>query len=410
MINYTLQISLTPAILLAVTTVLAAVAIIIYVRRIWRVASAVKRQTALASIQATAQDGGGATAVKQSTHGTPPPVSVIVYTRDSAENMAVLLPQLLAQKYDPGFEIIVVNDGQSDLTANLVTGLQARHHNLYMTFAPEGARNVSRKKLAVMIGIKAAHNPVAVNITGDTQVPGSLWLSRMARHFADPAVQLVTGYAMPPAGDTAPGRRTRTFDHVADAVTWLGSALKGKPRRGTEFNLAYTRDAFFANKGFSRSLNLCAGDDDIFVTEIARPGNSAVEVSRQAMTVHTPYDPRAAHHALRQSHAFTGRRLPQGAQYTMALGRLCTVAALCCAAATAVAGLPNLFAASLAAVPALTLLVLTLWAWRRAVKALSAKPPLLTLPWLWLTYPWRQLLTAVRAARHTDRHYSWHHN
>ncbi|MDE6289050.1 MAG: glycosyltransferase, partial [Muribaculaceae bacterium] len=197
--------------------------------------------------------------------------SIIVYSVDEQDSLARLLPQLLAQDYDGEFEVIVVNEGDSAGVRDVVETLQTTHRNLYLTHTPDGARNLSRKKLALTLGIKAARYPVAV-LTGATAIlPGNRWLRAMMSHFSDSNhTGVVLGYACAdPYEDTALGARTRSFDFVADSVMWLSDALKGRPWRGTEYNLAYRRELFFSSKGFSSNLNLRYGDDDIFVSRIA---------------------------------------------------------------------------------------------------------------------------------------------
>ncbi|MDE6684716.1 MAG: glycosyltransferase, partial [Duncaniella sp.] len=85
-----------------------------------------------------------------------PPVSVIVYSEDDASNLEILLPQILDQDYPAPYEVIVVNDGAVDSTKDVIARLEHRYSNLYMTFTPQESRSLSRKKLALTLGIKAA--------------------------------------------------------------------------------------------------------------------------------------------------------------------------------------------------------------------------------------------------------------
>ncbi|MDO5395589.1 MAG: glycosyltransferase, partial [Bacteroidales bacterium] len=207
------------------------------------------------------------------------PASIVVYAQDEAESLTRLLHQLLGQRYAPGFEVIVVNEGGSEATADAVTALAVSHSNLYLTYTPDGARNLSRKKLALMLGIKAARHRVVVQTVATACIESPYWLASIMRHFADTSTEVVLGNAMPAATDNGLGSRRRAFDFAASATSWLTSAIAGHPYRGTEYNIAYTRDIFFRNKGFSRSLNLRYGDDDIFISEIANGANTAVELS-----------------------------------------------------------------------------------------------------------------------------------
>ncbi|WP_286331510.1 glycosyltransferase, partial [Duncaniella freteri] len=209
-----------------------------------------------------------------------PPVSVIVYSEDDASNLEILLPQILEQDYPAPFEVIVVNDGAISSTKDVIARLEQRYYNLYMTFTPQESRSLSRKKLAVTLGIKAAKYNVLVHTTGNCQIPSGQWLKRMASHFS-PSTDIVLGYAIPAVSDGVdePWKRLHSFDRVRSDVEWLSWAIAGRPYRGDGCNIAYRREMFFRNKGFSRSLDLKYGDDDVFVSEVARKGNTAVELS-----------------------------------------------------------------------------------------------------------------------------------
>ena len=127
-------------------------------------------------------------------YGEPlPEVSVVVYAQDQAEQLSRLLPQLLEQDYPSPFEVIVVNEGQSEATEEAVAPLVCRYRNLYLTYTPDGARNLSRKKLALTLGIKAARYPVVAIVDADTSVNSARWLRIIGSHFLNPACEVVIG-------------------------------------------------------------------------------------------------------------------------------------------------------------------------------------------------------------------------
>lgn len=64
---------------------------------------------------------------------------------------------------------------------------------------------------------------------------------------------------------------------------YLAAAARGHVYRGNGGNIAYRKQLFFENKGFSSTLNMKYGDDDIFVSEIARGREVAVEFSEEAV-------------------------------------------------------------------------------------------------------------------------------
>jgi ADP-ribose pyrophosphatase len=121
-----------------------------------------------------------------------PPVSVIICAKDEVDNLRKYLPFVLQQEY-PDFEVIVVNDGSTDETEDLLTDLKKTYSNLRSTFVPVGVTNLSTKKLALTLGIKAAKNDWLLFTDADCMPEDKTWISRMARNF-NPGVEFVLGY------------------------------------------------------------------------------------------------------------------------------------------------------------------------------------------------------------------------
>ena len=336
------------------------------------------------------------------------PVSVVVRSFNDGETLARLLPDLLGQEYTPGFEVIVVNEGSSDETTAIVESLSGTFDNLYLTFTPDDGLNVSSKKLAVTLGVKAARNPIVVLLNADAVMPSSKWLSRITLPFLDRNVDVVLGYSSPNLlHDKEPGRRHRAFNQTEESVAWISEALGGRPYRGSESNLAFRRKVFFDNKGFSRSLNLREGVDDIFVNEITDGGNTAVELARQTHILRDCYDLRAQIRASRKSHAFTSRFVPHRGSVMLNVGALSVLAAVVLFVVASVLAWPNLVVAIASAVLVLFMIIYDVVWWRRAIRALGGPRMMLTLPWLMLTRPVRALIFKVRCRMGHSRNYTY---
>lgn len=211
-----------------------------------------------------------------------PGVSVIVYAKNDAEHLDVYLPQILVQNY-PDFEVIVVNDGSTDETRDVVTRLESAHNNLYQTYIPDEARSLSRKKLALTVGIKAAKNDIVILTNANCSPVGKNWLSYMLRNFVE-GVDIVAGYAyMDGTGQRK--RRYVAYDRLMFVLRYISYILSHKTYMAEGYNLAYRKELFFNNKGFSRHLNLHYGDDDLFINEVATADNTRVELSPESRIV-----------------------------------------------------------------------------------------------------------------------------
>lgn len=211
-----------------------------------------------------------------------PPVSVIVYAKNEVVNLEKILPRILRQKY-PKFEVIVVNDGSTDQSRELLEKLDKEYSNLYHTFLPMKAKYASRKKMCIAVGIKAAHYEHLMFVDADCEPYGEHWLAQMMCNYTS-ETDIVLGYSHPDTNNSFLGKLIR-FDSVMNAMRYMGFALNGNPYRGTGKNLSYKKSLFFGTNGYAKILNLAAGEDSLFIQSIASSQNTRVEFSPEATTL-----------------------------------------------------------------------------------------------------------------------------
>lgn len=208
-----------------------------------------------------------------------PPLSVILCGRNEAENLRKYLPAILEQDY-PQFEVIVINDASTDETEDLLGALEEKYPHLYHSFTPESARYISHKKLALTLGIKASKYDWLVFTETNCAPASNQWLKLMARNFTS-HTQIVLGYS---GYDRTKGwmHKRVAFDTLFTSLRYLGFALAGKPYMGIGRNLAYRKELFFKQKGYSSFLNLQRGEDDLFINQLATGENTRVETAYNA--------------------------------------------------------------------------------------------------------------------------------
>lgn len=363
--------------------------------RLLRVTRRIRRDNAIASGTVEAE-------------ATFRPITVIVTSSHEATNLRTLLPQILEQDYPAPMEVIVVDDDDDEgVTPGVVSQLQDVYSNLYMTYAPATSRNLSRKKLAITLGVKAARYDWLVFTNGNCRVESPLWLRLMALGFAR-GNKVVLGYSIPRPSDDAVekgGRRRRAFDAVRTAAQWLGAAIGGRPYRGDGNNLGYTRQLFMEQRGFEKSLTLVNGDDDIFVSQLASVVPADVMVARDAMVVDLERHPEKAARDEYDARRFTGRYLRRSTSLMWGFMSLLWWLWLAATAVAVVAALPSLVPAA-----AMLLVMIGLWipvmvTWRRLSRLLDAAPLFWTVVPLTLIHP---VLTLFRRFRRSDvKNYTW---
>ena len=209
-----------------------------------------------------------------------PGISVVIATADCEELLAKHLPLILEQDY-PDFEVIVVDDNSADDTKDLLQRLAHKYPHLYSTFTSDSIRYISHKKLALMLGIKAAKKEWLVFTEPDCYPTSNQWLARMARNFTDDT-DVVLGYSNyeRKAGFA---NRCYMFDTLLQQLRLLGLTLNKRGYMGIGRNLAYRREIFFANKGYSRHLDLERGEDDLFISEHVPSSRITADVNPQSV-------------------------------------------------------------------------------------------------------------------------------
>lgn len=388
--SFTIELSSQVICLLSVSAFCTAIIIALYCPFVRKVAS--RRKACELMSDDLPDDGNMRTAV-----------SVIVYSHDEADRLESFLPIILNQDYPAAFEVIVVNEGDSGEIRNIINALQLAHRNLYLTFTPDGARNLSRKKLALTLGIKAARYDTVVLTTVDAIIDSDKWLAKMMRHFANPSTGIVLGFAAPAEQVS----RTSSFAFSADSVQWLSSAICHRPFRGTELNLAYRRKLFFDNKGFSRSLNLHFGDDDIFISEIATRSNTVVELSPESIVRFQSYDNAKTMRDTAIRHIFTGRFLKRKPIPALSIGEWAMWVGLASTATCIFSDPANGVVVGAEALLLIASFIEIARSWRKATAALTLRRITLTAPFLALIRPFSRLVLSLRASISRQKKYTW---
>jgi glycosyltransferase involved in cell wall biosynthesis len=84
--------------------------------------------------------------------------SIIMTVYDQAHELKENLPAYLTQAYEPGYEVIVVDETSTDDTSEILKLYKQEYPILYTTFLPKQLNNQIRRKMAINLGIKASKN------------------------------------------------------------------------------------------------------------------------------------------------------------------------------------------------------------------------------------------------------------
>ena len=222
---------------------------------------------------------------KTSFSNATPPVSVIICAKNEEKNLLANLPIILEQDY-PNFEVIVVNDSSTDDTEIVLDRFKEKYSHLHTTFVPIGTKNLSTKKLGLTLAIKAAKHDLLLFTDADCIPIDGQWISKMTRNFlAD--TEIVLGYGAYKEENSLLNRLI-TYDTLFIGLQYMGMALTGKSYMGVGRNMAYTKEMFMKQNGFTSSAHLISGDDDLLVNEASNKHNTEVEISPESITFSEP--------------------------------------------------------------------------------------------------------------------------
>lgn len=339
--------------------------------------------------------------------GKPVGVSVIVSTGIHSNRLASLIENILAQQYPATIEIIIVNTGGEDYTETAIREIQTRYPQVKNTFVPAGSRNLSRRKLAITLGIKAATQPVILLTCANATPPDNNWISAMMRHFSDNTADIVIGSTTLHGTDSSTTLGvTRSFDALLCALRKIPAAAAGNPVGADSANLAYRRQLFFDQNGFADTLHLNYGDDDIFVSDIAKDRQLAVELSPQSILEITEDNPRRIYDLEKTSRSITHSRLRRTPFIISGFNTFLWWIWLICSVAAIILGLPSILPAAIISCIAVALLIPILIFWKKAATALRLSSPCSTMLPLQLLHPIYKMHRKIKMGRNI-RNYTW---
>lgn len=349
-----------------------------------------------------------------------PKASVIVYSFTDDEYALKYIESLSNQNY-PNYEIILVMDSSYEDGAGMAERYAHKYPDIYVTFIPSGSHNLSRRKLALTLGMKAAKGDIAVTTASNSAIPSENWLNDLMTPFINHKnTEVVLGYSHICYEDmNSIWRWRREFDDLLTDCQWLGYALLGMPYRGDGYNLAFKRELFFEHKGYSKSIYLHSGDDDLFISEISNGNNT--EVVLQKSSILTTLWGRSTTRTWRErkeQYRFTSRWLRQtpfirqGA--TSAMQWIVTI--LLCA--SVVFGAISAFYAespditmilpsAISAVALFAFWQIEIIIYRRAAKTMNATRLWWSIPVFWLWQPIGNMLFNLRHKRSSVKNFTW---
>lgn len=211
-----------------------------------------------------------------------PGVSVVITVEDEGENLKSNLSKWLSQSYNGNYQVIVVVSGNDSLVDNILK--QYRDDNrLYTTFIPSSSRYMSRKKLAVTVGVKAAKYEWVLLSEVDCYPSSETVVASFAAKCTD-NTDIVLGYTCFEDDFQA----ARRFDTVHTIYRQLAKAQRGKAWGFAGNGLMLRKKMFIEGKGFDGNLKYARGEYDFLASKYSSDCNTAVFCNLEEMIMRQP--------------------------------------------------------------------------------------------------------------------------
>ena len=211
-----------------------------------------------------------------------PGVSVVVPCQNEAERLRRLLPLLLEQDYPAEFEVIAVDMCSTDETRSLLEHFAYAYPQLRQTSLPASARDISLRRMAMTLGMKAAAHDWVVFVRPDCMPTGRDWLLAVAQSLGEDKVAAVGPVRYEPT--ERPARKAQ-FLRLWRQMRWLPQSEFGRPYSAEGCVLCYRRSHFASHRGFASSQTLQVGAETLLVNHNVPAGGCALNLRLQAQLV-----------------------------------------------------------------------------------------------------------------------------
>ena len=229
---------------------------------------------------------------KTETAENQPPVSILITAHDNLAELERNLPMFLRQQYAADYQVIVVCQSTDGETQDFLKRTAAENPHLYYTYIPESSRYMSRKKLQITLGVKAAKHEWIILTEPNCRPSNDKWLQTMALQCQDPN-HLVLGYV---ALDEET-KSVRRFDSIRKAYYVLRRAQQTYGYRSHMPNVAFRKSDFMKEQGYQGNLEYVRGEYDFLVNKYALYGDTATELDCDAWLIREAPSNKSWHNA-----------------------------------------------------------------------------------------------------------------
>lgn len=197
-------------------------------------------------------------------------VSIVIPAYNAQQTIAHTIQALLSQTYSDSIEIIVVDDGSTDRTSQIVQSFAEIKYIRQDNAGPAAARNKGA----------SASKGVFILFTDSDCIPHKNWIEKMIGSFLEEKIGVVSGSY----GIANPKNLLARCIH--QEILFRHQTLMPRyPRVFGSYNFAVRRHVFFEAGGFDESYRRASGEDNDLSYKIPKKGYR-IYFARDALVDH----------------------------------------------------------------------------------------------------------------------------
>lgn len=206
------------------------------------------------------------------------PISIVLPIREDNEELRALIPAILSQEYTSEFQLIIVIDKGDNETKDILEQYE-NDKRLYVTFVPTTSRYMSRQKMAITLGVKAAKYQHILLIGANTMIEKNSWLQAIGHSFKKESNLFVV-----PGTYEESTKSFYQFAHLHTLSYLLNGYLKGRFDRINSNIVGFKKDEFIEQDGFRGGLEHVRGEFEFIVNKYSQQGNCTFQLNSEEWT------------------------------------------------------------------------------------------------------------------------------
>ena len=214
---------------------------------------------------------------------TLPSVAIVIVAQEEADKLRKHLPAFLNQKYPTEYQVIVVDIHSTDDTLKLLEQYEEQYPHLTHSSIPASARDISKQRLAMMLGMKTSCSEWVIFTQADCCPESDEWLASFmhAGTNGTNAIIGLTKYA--PSNNWL--MRKRQFLRLWQQMQWIPFAVDHHPYWADNTLLAYRKEYFFEHHGFESDSKLLVGAAQLLVNKNISNSQCGISVNRNTILI-----------------------------------------------------------------------------------------------------------------------------